>query len=869
MERDTALDAPVPRVGAWTGLLSQVGLGKMGPLRKPAAIIEKAIAAAATDPRAAAAQYTEAIRLLRPVQGHEPERTAYLTHALLGLGRALQSSGSAAPAVESFLEFRRLQRILPKPDLSFVAVALAGRADLSDPAVSVYLEFLRSLDTADRTQPDAQSVGAYLEKACEIREDTPPATAERLMGICQKVAAADASLRWPAYYSAVASFARGQYRQAQTYLQRAAGWSDPLMAFYAAFSEGMMLTEQKLLERAAASFAAAVVAAPQRAGAHLEYGRTLLHLAGAAGQERCAALLTQALDELHMAARLDGAHAPWDLLGRGYRMAARHADAVLALERAIAADPKAIGLRVEAGTCHLELGRYAEAKAAARAALALDRGHAPAHRLLADACLRDGEYAAAAAEFALVVSAAPADFAARALWGESLFLCDRIADAIAALEPAQTQSHRALFYLSRCRLRTGDAAAAVEGLQRLAADAVDAETAYWLGVALAHCGRYPESLRWLGQADPDNPRTHVQAGHVSARLGDLVSARRAYERALEKRPGDVDLLLRLSALCRGTGEPDHSAEFAAMALAGAPADSRVHVEMGRLAESRRDTAAAEACYREAVRVAPQDPLALLRLGVLCCRQKRFDEAFEHLQGAASLQPDADDELLSYFSYAAAMNGEYGAALEAALRQQQRHPDDSRLSLNINRLHYQLGRQHLEAGRLDQAIEEWTTYLEPRPSDEECKRDIARLRFRAAVEICSGNGSSLPEKALQQLAAAAELDPANPVYRYQLSLCDAVHGNWDALLRASEDLAAELGKGWEAHAQYHLALARLAAGQVDQAAKLLAPLAAGQAATAAGLPVTLALAAVRARAGDWAGAADLVSAATVVPGSERN
>jgi len=60
---------------------------------------------------------------------------------------------------------------------------------------------------------------------------------------------------------------------------------------------------------------------------------------------------------------------------------------------------------------------------------------------------------------------------------------------------------------------------------------------------------------------------------------------------------------------------------------------------------------------------------------------------------------------------------------------------------------------------------------------------------------------------------AELDPANPVYRYQLSLCDAVHGNWDALLRASEDLAAELGKGWEAHAQYHLALARLAAGQV--------------------------------------------------------
>jgi tetratricopeptide (TPR) repeat protein len=853
----------------WTGLLAQVGLGKMGPLRKPAATIEKAAAAASTDRRVATAQYTEAIRLLRAVQGHEPERSAYLSRALLGLGRVLQASGADMPAVESFLEYRRVQHALPKADLSFVAVTLAGRADLSDPAVSIYLEFLRGLDAADRAQADAQTVCAYLEKACEIREETAPATADRLMGICQKVTAADGSLRWPAYYSAVACFARGQYRHAQTYLQRAAGWNNPLMAFYAAFSDGMLLAEQKLLERAATSFAAAVVAAPQRATAHLEHGRTLLHLAGAAGKERWGALLTEALDELQTAARLDAAHAPWDLIGRGHRMAGRHADAALALEKAIAADPKAIGLRVEAGICQLELGRYAEATAAARAALAIDRGNSPARRLLADACLRDRDYTTAAAEFALVVAADPSDVAARALWGEALFLCDRVAEAIAALEPAQTQSTRALYYLSRCRLRTGDAAAAAEGLQRLAADAVDAETAYWLGVALAHCGRYPESLQWLGKADPDNPRTHVQAGHVSARLGDLLAARRAYERALEKQPADFDLLLRLAALCRGSGEPGRALEFAALALAAAPADSRVQVEMGRLAESRRDTARAEACYREAVRIAPQDPLALLRLGVLCCRQQRLDEAFEHLQGAASLQSDPGDELLSYFSYAAAMNGEYSAALEAALRQQQRHPEDSRLSLNINRLHYLLGKQHLEAGRLDQAIEEWTTYLEPRPSDEECKRDIARLRFRAAVEICAGNGASLPQKALQQLAAAAELDPANPVYRYQQHLCDAIHGNWEGLLSASADLAAELGEGWQAHAQYHLALARLAAGQVDQAAKLLAPLAAGEAATAAGLPVALALAAVRARAGDWAGAADLVSAAGIVPDRERN
>ena len=241
-----------------------------------------------------------------------------------------------------------------------------------------------------------------------------------------------------------------------------------------------------------------------------------------------------------------------------------------------------------------------------------------------------------------------------------------------------------------------------------------------------------------------------------------------------------------------------------------------------------------------------------------------------MQGAASLQSEACDELLSYFSYAAAMNGEYTTALVTALRQQQCHPGDNRLSLNINRLHYLLGRQHLEVGRLDQAIEEWTKYLEHRPGDEECKSEIAQLRFRAAAEICAGNGVSLPEKAVQQLAAAVELDPSNPVYRYQRHLCEAVHGSWEGLLRASADLAAELGEGWRVHVQYHLALANLAAGQVDQAEKLLAPLTAEQAATAAGLPVKLALAAVRARAGDWASAAELVSgAAGIAAGRERN
>jgi len=55
---------------------------------------------------------------------------------------------------------------------------------------------------------------------------------------------------------------------------------------------------------------------------------------------------------------------------------------------------------------------------------------------------------------------------------------------------------------------------------------------------------------------------------------------------------------------------------------------------------------------------------------------------------------------------------------------QRRPEDARLALNLNRLHYLLGKQYVEQARYADAISEWNLTLEMRPEDEALQQDIA-------------------------------------------------------------------------------------------------------------------------------------------------
>jgi Flp pilus assembly protein TadD len=78
--------------------------------------------------------------------------------------------------------------------------------------------------------------------------------------------------------------------------------------------------------------------------------------------------------------------------------------------------------------------------------------------------------------------------------------------------------------------------------------------------------------------------------------------------------------------------------FLLLALAAPQTAVRRHVENGYALAEKGDLKAAEAELREAVRLAPDDPLALATLGTVLSRTSRLEEANTYLERALKLDP---------------------------------------------------------------------------------------------------------------------------------------------------------------------------------------------------------------------------------------
>ncbi len=123
----------------------------------------------------------------------------------------------------------------------------------------------------------------------------------------------------------------------------------------------------------------------------------------------------------------------------------------------------------------------------------------------------------------------------------------------------------------------------------------------WIGVAMAVT--FMIGLAWvLGAGGED----HYRTGVAMFRAGRLDSAAVAFERALQERPVDVDAMLYLG---------------------------RIHRRQDRLVE-------ASEVLREAVRVAPDDAVALRELGHLFMDAGQPERAVEQYQRALEQDPDA-------------------------------------------------------------------------------------------------------------------------------------------------------------------------------------------------------------------------------------
>ena len=235
-----------------------------------------------------------------------------------------------------------------------------------------------------------------------------------------------------------------------------------------------------------------------------------------------AGLASEALATLEHAAQAHPEHAAiLDRLGSMYGERGRWHEALQSHQAAVD-----LGLPGVAGKVHLasalaELGRLAEAKAAAKAALAEVPDDTEALRVWGAVASRQGEFEAAL----------PALLAAR------------------EIDPDNPETHYNLGWLY---LQTGQAQEAASSLRRAAELAPDhVQALHDLGILHAQAGAWEQALSSLRKAlevKPDFPEAHYSLGLVHAQSGDYGQAESSLQAALDLRSDYAEALADLGGV---------------------------------------------------------------------------------------------------------------------------------------------------------------------------------------------------------------------------------------------------------------------------------------------------------------------------------
>ena len=324
------------------------------------------------------------------------------------------------------------------------------------------------------------------------------------------------------------------------------------------------------------------------------------------------------------------------------------------------------------------------------------------------------------------------------------------------LDPRHRAAHQNLAVAMRRQGRYEEAAERWRALLELGVR--DASTWASLSEALFRARQYEEAAAAARRSlairagGPAASPVHYFLGRALHQLGQLEAARQSLLRASELAPDQAEPLLEL-AIVYGLLQRPQEAEAVLARARGMRRQSPgpVHARAEALRAQRRYEAAL-AIYAEALELDPQFPPAIAGTGIAMLELERRDEAAASLSRALTLDPD----------------------LPAAAE-----------------LHRLLGRAHQEAGRPEDAVEQFRRALELDPNETEARDRLAMVHFgqeqyEEALDqylTLLGNGGSTPhihanlgvtlfyldryEEAIHHLERAVELDTDQAVARAAL------------------------------------------------------------------------------------------------------
>jgi tetratricopeptide (TPR) repeat protein len=468
---------------------------------------------------------------------------------------------------------------------------------------------------------------------------------------------------------------------------------------------------------------------------------------------------------------------------------------------------------------------------------------------MAEASLGDGE-----------VQAAESHYRSALLEGWLLTgVLDRVDDRLPEAREAFRRASRsavenrlALQALAVVHLQMGEVAPAVQILTRLARkDAKDVQTRRLLAHALVASGQPEQSQHELEEARAAAPGDLELAFDLASgylRLKKVDEAARLFAQIALARPIAQTHVL-IGRTYRDLGQSERARAELQVALRLDPRARRAHYYLGNIIVAEKGRAGLEEAvpeFQAELRLAPQDPMANLELGMALVDLQRPEEALPALEIAARAGPP-DARTLYYLGRAqsgANRSAEAVASLKRSLELLERQ---GATTDQLRVIHNQLGQALRQNGETQEAATHFAEGERLSAQASEAAREEFARRMTDAPEIEVDEAPIVPmieSSPLAALPASERLDLARRV-RAELARTyvnlGVLHARGERFARAAEQFekAAEIDPGFP-QVQASLGVAYFNSRQFDKAS---APLARALAAspTDAGLKRMLAMA----------------------------
>jgi Tfp pilus assembly protein PilF len=330
-------------------------------------------------------------------------------------------------------------------------------------------------------------------------------------------------------------------------------------------------------------------------------------VSSSAGADELRALFAEAV-RLHQARQLDAAA---DAYGRFLKEQPRNVEALSNLGAVLAAQ-----------------GRYDDAIARYRDALAIDARRTAVRLNLAVALQKAGRAGDAANELERVVAEAPQNRNAIVLLAECRVRLGEYGKAAALLTPLHEQNpeDRAVTYLLGVSLVEDEQVNRGKLiLDQILRDGDSPETRLLTGAAKLSAGEYAAAradLRRSAEMNPALPMVHGFLGRALMNLGDLPGAAEEFRRELQSDPNDFDANLFLGVLLKQDNALEEAMARFEKAAALRPGEPAAAYQVGALRLRFGQTDGAREVLEQVVAAAPDFVEAHVSLALVYYRVKR-------------------------------------------------------------------------------------------------------------------------------------------------------------------------------------------------------------------------------------------------------